>query len=107
MFAVIYRSYVKPEFEEYYQKCWNRIATYFIEYRGALGSCLHKTDDGMWVAYSRWPDKATRDASWSSEGVLNDLPIEIKDAIMQLRNCSDENRKLPDICMEVVDDLLG
>ena len=67
MFAVIYRGYLKSECDDKYKKAWRTVASYFVEYRGALGSCLHKTIDGMWVAYSRWPDKATRDASWPGE----------------------------------------
>ncbi len=67
MFAVIYRAYIKTGMEEEYQKYWHKIATYFIENCGALGSCLHKTEEGYWLAYSRWPDKATRDAAWPSD----------------------------------------
>lgn len=63
MFAVIYRAYMKPGLEMEYQQAWRKVATYFVEHRGALGSCLHQAEDGMWLAYSRWPDQATRDAS--------------------------------------------
>jgi hypothetical protein len=38
MFAVIYRSYIKPEFEMEYQRLWNEIANYFIKYREATGA---------------------------------------------------------------------
>lgn len=47
MFAVIYRAYIKSGYEAEYQKLWRKIATYFVEKRGALGSCLHKTNEGM------------------------------------------------------------
>lgn len=107
MFAVIYQSYVKPGREEEYEKLWKKLATYFIDYRGALGSCLHKREDGLWVAYSRWPDRATREASWQngnnpSEG----LPAEILEVGLRLKDCLDETRKIPEICLDVVDDLL-
>ena len=62
MFAVIYRFILKPEQEASCRQQWNKVANYFIERRGALGSCLHKGEDNLWLAYSRWPDKATRDA---------------------------------------------
>src|SRR4029079_8393238 len=100
MFAVIYRSYIKQELEDEYQRLWHQVANYFIQHRGAIGSCLHKTEDGIWLAYSRWPDKATRDASWSSDSTLRDLPHAINEAILKMKDCSDQNRKLPDICME-------
>ena len=107
MFAVIYQSYVKPGQESLYQNAWNKVARYFIEERGAVGSCLHQTSDGMWIAYSRWPDKKTRDASWPEKShIPNEFPDEIRQAILILKNCLDEERKMPDICMEVVDDLL-
>lgn len=107
MFAVIYRAYLNTGLEEDYKKYWHLVATYFIESKGALGSCLHKTEEGIWLAYSRWPNKETRDAAWPGENAPSDtLPKEIKMAIIQLKNCIDTERKLPEICMEVIDDLL-
>lgn len=107
MFAVIYRAYLKSGREEDYKLAWQQVASYFVEKRGAIGSCLHKTEEGIWVAYSRWPDKATRDASWPGEHAPSDeLPEEIRKAILVLKDCIDQERKLPDICMDVVQDLL-
>jgi hypothetical protein len=107
MFAVIYRAFIKPGLEFEYQAAWRQVASYFVNSRGALGSCLHKTSEGMWLAYSRWPDKATRDASWPGENAPSEvLPDEIKKAIVKIQNCIDQTQKLPEICMEVVDDLL-
>lgn len=107
MFAAIYRGYVKAGRESEYQKAWHIVTKYFIEQRGAIGSSLHQASDGLWVAYSRWPDRQTRDASWPGEGAPSDeLPPEIRNAILTIKDCMDQDRKLPDICMEVVDDLL-
>ena len=107
MFAVIYQSYIKKGREAEYQKAWNTVARYFVEERGAIGSCLHRTSEGLWLAYSRWPDKKTRDVSWPGENVhpSNELPPEICKAILTIKDCIDPELKLPDICMEVVDDL--
>lgn len=106
-FAVIYRGYLKPGREGDYQNAWQSVAQYFIKYRGAIGSCLHRTSNGMWIAYSRWPDQKTRDASWPGENApSNELPQEIREAVMVIQECLDPDRKLPDICMEVVNDLL-
>ena len=104
MFAVIYRGYVKPDREVEYQQQWRVVANYFISHRGALGSCLHQTEDRMWLAYSRWPDKKTRDASWPDS--FEPFPIAIQEAIAAIKDCLDENNPLPEICMEVVDDLI-
>lgn len=107
MFAVIYRCYIHSNAEAHFQKLWRQVATYFIDHRGALGSALHKTADGDWVAYSRWPDQTTRDASWPKDEVISkDLPLEIRTAIADLKNCIDKTRPFQEICMEVVDDLL-
>ena len=107
-FAVIYRSIVKPGYDDLYLKNWKIVANYFVQERGALGSTLHKSEDGMWVAYSRWPDRATRDASWpqTSEGVNQDLPVNIQQAIIALRDCFDAEQRLPEICMEVVEQVV-
>ena len=107
MFAVIYQGYVKAGKESMYQETWNTVARYFVEKRGAIGSCLHRTPDGMWLAYSRWPDKKTRDASWPGKNdPSEELPDGIRKAIQIIKDCIDEERIMPDICMEVVDDLL-
>jgi hypothetical protein len=107
MFASIYQGYLKPGTEKEYQRLWKIIATYFIERRGALGSCLHRNSDGLWVAYSRWPDKATRDASWPGENAPSDeLPDEVRQAIIGIKECIDIDRKIPDLALEVVQDFL-
>jgi hypothetical protein len=107
MFAVIYQFYLKPGREADYQVAWHTIATYFKTHRGAIGSCLHFAGDGRWVAYSRWPDKKTRDASWPGENDPSfDLPSEIQSAILTMKDCTDQERKIPEICLEVAEDLL-
>lgn len=107
MFAVIYQLYLKPGREADYQAAWHAVAIYFKTHRGALGSCLHRTADGRWIAYSRWPDKKTRDASWPGENDPSEaLPLEIQNAILVLKDCADQERKVPEICLEVVEDLL-
>jgi len=75
---------------------------------GALGSCLHKTEDGSWLAYSRWPDRATRDAAWPTDNCFKSaLPAEVNQAILGLKDCLLPEPKFPEIAMEVIDDLLG
>lgn len=107
MFAVIYRGYLKEGKEEEYQRLWRKIAKYFMASRGAIGSCLHRTEDGMWVAYSRWPSKKARDAAWPGKNdPSRELPADIRETILAIKDCVDETRSLPEIAMEVVDDLL-
>lgn len=107
MFAVIYQCRIRANRETEFKRAWNIVARYFVEKRGAIGSCLHKTPDGLWLAYSRWPDKKTRDASWPVDDVPSDeLPEEIRAAVYSIKDCIDQANKLPDICMEVIEDLL-
>lgn len=90
MFAVIYQGYLKPGRENECQEAWNKVARYFIASRGAIGSCLHRTPDGLWVAYSRWPDKETRDNSWPGENAPStELPLEIRNAVLTIKDCLD------------------
>lgn len=89
MFAVIYRAYINAGMEEEYQKHW------------------HKTAEGYWLAYSRWPNKATRDAAWPGDAApSNALPESICQLILDIKACIDQQRPFPEIAMEVVDDLL-
>lgn len=106
MFAVIYRFYLKANRELEYQVAWNTIAQYFVNHKGAIGSSLHKTQDGLWLAYSRWPDQKTRDAAWPGENDPSyELPSNIQQAILIMKDCGDQDRKLPEICMELIDDI--
>lgn len=104
MFVVIYRGYLKPNLEKDYLESWKTIADYFVKYRGALGSVLHKAEDGMYLAYSKWPDKQTRDKSWG-ESANADFPEHIKNVIITLKNCIDTDRQLPEIQLELIDEI--
>lgn len=107
MFAVIYRGSILPGKEATYQQSWKQVATYFKKNRGALGSCLHKSETGEWIAYSRWPDKQTRDASWpKDDAICQTISPEIREAILRLKECIDPDRPFEEICMELKNDLL-
>lgn len=105
MFAVIYRVSVDPKREEEFRENWKKVASFFVKERGALGSSLHRSSEGLWVAYSRWPSRSMRDASWPQEGseIAAEFPQEIKEAILGLKDCAlDEH---PEICMDVLEDV--
>lgn len=58
------------------------------------------------MAYSRWPDKKTRDNSWPGENAPSEeLPLEIRSAVLTIKDCLDSDRKIPDLCMDVIIDL--
>jgi hypothetical protein len=111
MFAVIYKFKLKPEQEELYQSHWHKIASFFKENCGAIGSCLHKGENGLWIAYSRWPDKSTRDAAWPGDDrPNNDFPQDIYNSIKTMQVIQKENSEFEssyeEFCLKLIDDLL-
>ena len=56
-FVVIYRWRLHPGMERQFQQAWERATPLLMQHRGALGSRLHKSDDGTWVAYAQWPTR--------------------------------------------------
>lgn len=108
MFAVIYRFELLPHQEAIYIDSWNIIVTYLKEHRGALGSSLHKGKDDLWLAYSRWPDKGTRDIAWPIESD-EQFGHELNKALTMMQQIREENKLLKqydEICLEVVSDRL-
>jgi NTP pyrophosphatase (non-canonical NTP hydrolase) len=102
-FAVIYRGFIVAGSEKKYQEAWRKVATHFIQNCGALGSALHKTEEGEWIAYSRWPSQTLRDKFW---GHPENLPKKIKEAVQQMKECADATKPRSEIRLEVVDDLI-
>ncbi len=103
MFAVIYRFKLKSHQEKQYIANWNKVVDFFVKSRGAIGSCLHKGEDDVWVAYSRWPSKQIRDAAWPGDKAPNsEFPSEIQEAIAQMQTIKAENQDLEqfqDMCL--------
>lgn len=104
MFAVIYKGFVLEEKEDSYLKTWSFVAKYFKKNCEALGSTLHKTEDGEYVAYSRWPTKETRDRYWTSQDAY--VSDEMKKAITILKSCLDPNKPSSEIQLHVVKDFI-
>src|SRR5690606_12604120 len=61
-FAVVYRWKLRAGGEERFAAAWGAVTAILRERCGALGSRLHRADDGTHVAYAQWP---SRDA-WKS-----------------------------------------
>lgn len=106
MFAVIYRGFIYPHRDEAYRTAWKTIADHFIQHCGALGSTLHRSAEGEYIAYSRWPNRETRDASWG-DNATKPLNAEVQHAIETLKSCIDFNKSYEEIPMEVVTNLFS
>ena len=59
MFAVLYRWRVDAENAAEFVHQWELATAAIREQCGSFGSRLHRTEDGEWVAYARWPDSET------------------------------------------------
>lgn len=110
MFCVIYQFKLQLNQVEKYKRCWNIITDYFIEQRGALGSSLHESSNNLWIAYSRWPDKKTRDASWPCDNKSDEtLPKVVNNALLTIQMIYKDNIELEqydEITMQLVSDKL-
>ena len=81
MFNVLYRWRLKPGAEESFRSAWAGVTDLLRRERGALGSRLHKAEDGSWVAYAQWPDKATWEKSTQLGKADEKLSSAMQDAI--------------------------
>lgn len=98
MFSVIYTFKVKPGKETELIEGWTNLTKLIYSHEGSLGSRLHKTMKGDFVAYAQWPDKDT----WKNAG--SNLPPEA-DRFRQMMKASCESI-LTEYEMEVVTDLI-
>ena len=57
--AVIYHWKITPGKETTFEKMWYQSTKTIYEHWGSFGSSLHKTKDGTYLAYARWPDHET------------------------------------------------
>lgn len=85
MFAVVYRWRLKPGMEEHFEQGWARVTKAVHQKCGSYGSRLHIAEDGMRVAYARWPDAQTRAACDHGEAeglqMMDDSIVEALDEI--------------------------
>lgn len=66
--AFVYRWRVKPGLEAQCASAWAEITATMRDRFGSGGSCLHRAEDGTYVAYARWKSRAHRDESFAAIG---------------------------------------
>lgn len=49
--------------EEQFQQAWEAVTKSLMAEREALGSRLHRAEDGTWIAYAQWPTKSAWERS--------------------------------------------
>lgn len=99
MFAAIYRWRIAPGSEDAFRRHWREGTRLVCEKCGGLGSRLHRAQDGLMVAYARWPSKEMRDRAFAN------LPADIKREIDAMQALVVET--LPHHDLEICDDLLA
>lgn len=60
MYCIIYRFTLcqpSPETAARFVEVWSGVTDYFKRECGALGSRLHRADDGVIFAYAQWPSE--------------------------------------------------
>ncbi|PCH81282.1 MAG: hypothetical protein COB96_02755 [Planctomycetota bacterium] len=62
-FAVLYRWKIRNGMEQKFRAAWETVTDLLMEKRGSLGSRLHQSEDGLWVAYAQWPSREAWDRS--------------------------------------------
>jgi len=97
MLIVIYQWRIKEGAEEAFQAGWYKLTEAIYKKRGSLGSRLHKAEDGRWLGYAQWPDKATRERAAAQETAEPEAS-----ALMSQSIVSSE----PPIYLEIVADYL-
>ena len=100
MFVVIYRWQLKPGMEEEFRSAWRKM-TRAISFRyGTLGSRLHQADDGSWLGYAQWPNRAR----WET---MRAKPPADAEAAALMRDCIDGSvEATPPLCLTIKDDYL-
>lgn len=97
MFIALYHWKIKPDCEAEFQEGWRRITLEIRENCGGLGSRLHKSEDGTFIAYAQWKDKET----WENAREIQTIDEE---AAEMMRDSIEE--RLPTVFMNAIDDLL-
>ena len=96
--CVIYRARIHPGKESAYVEAWSRLTQRLRSERGALGSRLHRGDDGIWYAYAQWPSAEARRAAFALPSVDPEAEDTVRDAIAEY---------FPEILLEPVRDHLA
>lgn len=97
MFNVIYRWRVKESCEESFRDAWRRATEAIHQKYYSLGSRLHKSDDGRWIAYAQWRSREDWQAMQNSPLAADE------EAFAVMRDSIEGTTEVT--CMTLADDL--
>ncbi|HEY2388106.1 MAG TPA: antibiotic biosynthesis monooxygenase family protein [Candidatus Binatia bacterium] len=67
MFVVVYRWTVREGLDDQFQRAWATRTEEVRREMGGLGSRLHRSADGSWIAYAQWPSRTAWEAAGSAQ----------------------------------------
>ena len=97
MFIALYRWKLKPGKEDQFREAWSQVTQSIREKCGSLGSRLHSSEDGTWVAYAQWPSKKAWEADCALDEKGNAARTRMRDAVEE---------RFPQMLLTVTDDYL-
>lgn len=80
-FAVLYQWQIKPGRIRQFCDAWALLTEGLKRQHGALGSRLHRSEQGTWLAYAEWPDRKTWEAAGAAEPVDAEALRQLQDAV--------------------------
>ena len=97
-FHVVYRWRLREGSEASFRAAWSAVTQAIRREHGGLGSRLHRAEDGWWVAYAAWPDRARWESMQAAtQSVLPDAAAVMGAAIVE---------SAPPLLLEPLEDLL-
>jgi quinol monooxygenase YgiN len=97
-FAVLYQWQIRPGKIRQFCDAWAVITEGLKRDHGALGSRLHRSEQGTWMAYAEWPDRK----AWESAG---EAPPVNPEALKQLQEAVEDT--WPPVLLTSHDDRTG
>lgn len=80
-FTVVYRWRLHAGKERLFRAAWEEVTRELMARRGALGSRLHRADDGTWVAYAQWPSREAWEAPRPLGAAFDSARLAMQEAI--------------------------
>jgi heme-degrading monooxygenase HmoA len=97
MFNVMYHWKVKEGCEENFRNAWRRATEAIYQKYNSLGSRLHKSDDGRWIAYAQWRSREDWQAMQNSSEACDE------EAFAMMRDSIEGTTEVT--CLTLTDDL--
>lgn len=103
MFVAVYSWQVKPDKEAQFREAWCTGTRAIARIYGCLGSRLHRTREGQFIAIAEWPDEASWQRGMDARMAYDDPPTRAR-FLDALQDDARGTRLV--YAMEVTDDLL-